>query len=292
MARYGVGASPSGDPPPASLALVRDDFRLTLSVSGGSILSFDHGTTAIFRPASPATAPFPFANFPLLPFSNRIAGGQFIFEGRRFHLQPNIALAEFPLPIHGFGWQAVWKIVDAVANRAHLRWVCRDGRWPQPFLAEQSLELCDDGYDHRLCITNIGDGPMPAGLGLHPYFPAGAIAMDTDFGGRHVTGADGIPDHWEALNAQPGWFDGSPCDQGFTGRMRPIRIRWPRHSVVIDPDPVFSDTMIYIPPGRDHFCVEPVTHRTDAINGHEGMTILLPGQTLKGSVRFSFLSER
>ena len=48
--------------------------------------------------------------------------------------------------------------------------------------------------------------------------------------------------------------------------------------------------MVYTPPGRGYFCVEPVTHMTDAINrmdvaGH-GLRVLAPGETLQVLVIF------
>ena len=51
--------------------------------------------------------------------------------------------------------------------------------------------------------------------------------------------------------------------------------------------------MIYVPPGQDYFCVEPVSHVNDGVNlaarGVEGtgVHVLAPGQSLRGAVRFT-----
>jgi aldose 1-epimerase len=49
--------------------------------------------------------------------------------------------------------------------------------------------------------------------------------------------------------------------------------------------------VIYVPPGEDFFCVEPVSHVNDGFNLLErgvadtGVRVLAPGQTLAGAVR-------
>ena len=51
--------------------------------------------------------------------------------------------------------------------------------------------------------------------------------------------------------------------------------------------------MIYIPPGQDYFCVEPVSHANDGFNlaargvAGTGVRVLQPGETLRGSLRFT-----
>jgi aldose 1-epimerase len=49
--------------------------------------------------------------------------------------------------------------------------------------------------------------------------------------------------------------------------------------------------VIYVPPGQDFFCVEPVAHVNDGFNMLErgvegtGVRVLAPRQTLAGAVR-------
>jgi aldose 1-epimerase len=49
--------------------------------------------------------------------------------------------------------------------------------------------------------------------------------------------------------------------------------------------------IVYTPAGDDFFCVEPVSHMTDAINrmgsvAEHGLRILMPGEELRGDVTF------
>src|SRR3546814_1209686 len=43
--------------------------------------------------------------------------------------------------------------------------------WPAPYRAEQRFSLDDGALTVAIAVTNAGRAPMPAGLGLHPYFP-------------------------------------------------------------------------------------------------------------------------
>ena len=46
--------------------------------------------------------------------------------------------------------------------------------WPWAWRAEQRFTLSDHGLRIDLELVNTDRRPMPAGLGLHPYFPGTA----------------------------------------------------------------------------------------------------------------------
>ena len=81
--------------------------ELTLDIApeiGGSIARFRHGDQDLLRPAPPgADDAGAMASFPLVPFSNRVRGGQFECDGRTVTLSPN--LPGDPSPLHGQGWR-------------------------------------------------------------------------------------------------------------------------------------------------------------------------------------------
>src|SRR5690606_15183285 len=83
----------------------------------------------IFRTVDPATAhPFALSNILLVPFSGRVSGGGFIFDGT-FHALPRNMEAE-PYPIHGNGFSAVWKEASRSSDSITLT-LSSDG--PGPF---------------------------------------------------------------------------------------------------------------------------------------------------------------
>ena len=72
-------------------------------------------------------------------------------------------------------------------------------------------------------------------------------------------------------------------------------MHWPETSLslTIDADPVFGHLVVFVPPGEDFVCVEPVSNVTNGIHqltdGRDdtGLVVLEPSETLKGSMRFS-----
>ena len=83
-------------------------------------------------------------------------------------------------------------------------------------------------------------------------------------------------------------------DNAFTGWRRQATIIWPEREarLAIDADPPLGFLVVYSPAGEDYFCVEPVSHCTDAFNlaaqgrGDTGMLTLEPGASLSATVRF------
>jgi aldose 1-epimerase len=276
--------------PETDLVLRNERVELGIARTGGAVTFCTVAGQPLFHPASEATEPFPFANFMLAPFSNRIAGCGFIFGGTHHEVRPNLADPRFLLPIHGFGWQATWSIVPLADDHALLTLALPEASWPSPLSLKQDIRLTHDGYKHSVFVSNEGDQPMPAGIGLHPYFPSGATAMRTGCNAIWLTGEDGIPHAHELLAAEPDWFQQDAVDCGFDWPSGAARIDWPDRSVAILADPVFSQAVVYIPRGRPFFCFEPVSHSTNAINRSTGMQILAPGETLSGTVGFSLTS--
>jgi len=107
--------------------------------------------------------------FPLVPYSNRIRDGRFRFGGKSICLQPNFAPS--PHTIHGHGWQRPWRITDESADRLSIAYDHDGSDWVTPYRAEQRFMLRDGALGMEIAVTNTGNEPMPAGLGLHPYFP-------------------------------------------------------------------------------------------------------------------------
>jgi aldose 1-epimerase len=166
------------------------------------------------------------------------------------------------------------------------------GAWPFRFTAEQYFELGPDSLRVEIRMTNRHEGPAPAGLGLHPYFhrPEGATLR---FKAESVWMNDAtalpvsqvaVPDAWNhAAGLAVGSVALDNCYNGWDG-VAHIGLR--STQITIEASAAFSHLQVYTPAGQDFFCVEPVTHRPNAINAARGMTILAPGQTLAGSVHF------
>ena len=61
----------------------------------------------IWRPYAPNPERRTVANFPLLPWSNRLFGGGIEVDGRFYPMASN--RPDSPVPMHGTGWMHAWK---------------------------------------------------------------------------------------------------------------------------------------------------------------------------------------
>jgi aldose 1-epimerase len=115
----------------------------------------------------------------LFPYPGRIENGTFTFEGREIHLP----LGPDGNAIHGVTRSRPFELVSTDASAANGAQVVTrlDSRaaaipaeeWPFAFTLTLTTTLKDGVVRIATEVVNTGDGPMPIGLGFHPYFPAG-----------------------------------------------------------------------------------------------------------------------
>lgn len=241
-------------------------------------------------------APFAMGSNLLVPFSNRISGGGFSFEGRFHPLAPN--LDGEPYPIHGDGFQAAWTVMDAGASAVTLS---HDGTMGDlVYHAIVRYALSDTGLQTTLDIENRG-APLPFGGGFHPWFvrsPGTRLAFRAERVWTETE--DHLPVDPVAVSELPHWdfSKGAPLPRGwinnaFTG--------WDGRARIIQPDAGISiaveageglDVAVVFSPAPDcgFFCFEPVSHAVDAHNqpGLPGLVTLATGETLRLSMRLGW----
>lgn len=260
-------------------------------IEGGEIFPIMRGSDA------PATV-LDCANFPLVPYSNRIRGGRFTFRGRTVGQRPN--MPPDPSPLHGQGWLAPWRVVEASRRGAELVYDHPGGEWPWTYQARQIFELDAHGLDHRLTCRNTSAEPMPCGLGLHPYFPcADATRLDTQ-----VTGAWTVDEQVLPVDLVPaaGRYDladraicGQDLDNGFEGWGGDARIFNPDAPTLVIRSSDAKRFQVYSPRSGGLFVAEPVQAANAALNAPEvdwvglGLQILEPGDTASLHARFELL---
>ncbi len=244
------------------------------------------------------------ASYPLIPYSNRMRDCTLYFAKRKFRLAPNFG--SHPHSIHGNAWQRAWSVAEASATQAtlaldHDASGSRAAEWPFAFRAEQRFRIDAGGFALAVSLTNTGDVPAPAGIGIHPFFARTTGARLSTQAAGYWRNDDGmmpvafepIPPAWnfaEGKLVAPLAIDN--CFAGWTGA---ARIEWPEAGLVLHmaADPVFGHAVIYVPPGKPYFCVEPVSHANDGMNrmakgaADTGVRVLAPGETLSGEIRFA-----
>lgn len=290
-------------PGPETLVLNAGDLSCWVAPAmGGSLLRFDYrigkNRTPLMRPApDPVLSPLDSACFPLIPFSNRIADGQFVFAGQPVSLPANIA--GIPHPLHGHGWLRAWTVLEQGPDRVVLTYRHDPDAWPWPYRALLTYTLKPDSLTGRLELHNTGTAPFPAGIGFHPYFPkSGDATLKAGISSVWHNDAAMLPRRLEPV--PPEWdFRESrslalvTLDNGFPGWDGHAELRWPQAGLCLrlQASASLRHLVIYAPTDQDFVCIEPVSHMTDAVNRHSiagsGLTVLPAGEALSGEVCFS-----
>lgn len=263
--------------------------------SGGAVRDFRVHGRPIFRSTAPGSGrdPLEQACFPLIPYANRIAGGSFSFRGEAIEVPRN--WDKDLSPIHGHGWRAGWDVIALTADCATLSFAHESREWPWPYVARQRFRLQDSGLAIELSIENIGTLPMPAMLGLHPYFPESPTARV----------AANVPRIW-STDAQklpilecptpPGWgftparaIADRPLDHCFVGWDGEATLCWPDRKVTIRASDCTS-LHIFAPRGHDYFCLEPMTDAVGALNRNADAVLTLAPRE-RHTIRITFTVE-
>ena len=211
-------------------------------------------------PAVHAVDPFFWGAYIMSPWCNRATTGATVLAGREVTLAAN-----FPdgTAIHGLVSSARW----AQRSTGELVYVVGSGDgWPWAFEVSQTASLIGATLTLEYRVRNLDDAPMPAGIGLHPWFrrpvqirlPAEAVYstnVDSPSHPTRVTStrdlrslgppADGLDDTWTQM-AEPR-----------------VELAWPGSSLQATIEAETDAGLLVAvasPPALDAIAVEPQTH--------------------------------
>ena len=277
---------------------------------GGAIYSFsaltENGLQPLMRPTfgEDAYKIVDFSSWPLVPFSNRIKHGKFSFNGEKYRV-PITWLGPPGHASHGHGWERPWEITSQSATHCDLAFSFADKViWPFPYSAQQQFKLDDKGLHLRLSLTNTGDKPMPAGVGIHPYFPrTDGTTLQAKV--EHLWEIDeetipshriAVPPHYDFEKAKS--VDNTRLDHCFDGYGGTMEITWPNqpYKLRTTSSQNLKHFVVYTPEGENFFCAEPISHMPDAINRMDkmdtGLVVLNPGETVVAEYLFEAIPIR
>ncbi len=232
---------------------------------GGSLLFLRRAGADVLRPAASLDAlaadPRNGACFPCVPYFGRLAGGLAV-GARRWPLDPTLPACDPANALHGEGWVSPWRRGAQTPTSLTIGFdhAPAPGRFPFPYRARQSFALGEEGLTIILSIENAGAAPMPAGLGLHPYFARAddtRLAFSADSYWTPTNGPlSALPD---ALGAGFGArLPSSARDHTYAGFSGAVTIESGGARAALRSDaPALH---LYAPEGRDYYCLEPVTH--------------------------------
>lgn len=289
----------------STLTLQNPAWRLTLQPSLGGVISglwlrpkaHADAPIASHAPApeiellrsmtAGAQDPLLSASYPLVPYSNRLAHCRFHWGGRDYTTQRNFGA--HPHSLHGVGWQRAWQVVEHSDTSALLRLEhAPDADWPFAFRAEQRVLLLDDHVALRLSVTNTDRRVQPVGLGWHPHFRRRVGArIEAQVAARWDNDDTMLPQHRVPLEQLNGLVADMPLDHCFEGWSGEAHLSDAQLRCRISSS--LGYLVVYTPQGADYFCVEPVSHRNDAIHSDDpsahGLVALPPNETHAACLR-------
>jgi aldose 1-epimerase len=261
---------------------------------------------AVMRPTPPAAltgaSSSPFSSYTLAPYSNRIRDGQFSFQGREYTVRANTPKGEF---IHGDVRNRAFQIKHHSTSSLECTFDSRnfpDANFPFPYTLLVTYSLESDAFITTLTLQNVGDAPMPAGFGLHPYFVrhfAGSIIdpiLTFNAMRYYVTDEKTIPrDGAQSLSPTLDFSTGKsaygqPLDTVFNGWDGAATLQWETHRLVLHASDVFTHFVAFNGAPDATIALEPITHATDGFNlmargvSDTGVRVLAAGERLSGSV--------
>lgn len=277
----------------ALFTLTNGAMKLDVSGQGGVIEGFWHQHTPLLRPGKKNGVATDSSCFPLVPFGNRVSGNRFVWQGREYNLEPNIAWDKHYL--HGDGWLGEWQCDSQSDEHLVLSYQHCSGVYH--YRATQDFHLTADTLVITLTVINEGVETLPFGLGWHPFFPltpqtrvqaktkgywlereqwlAGAFSEKLpdalDF--NHPSP---LPRHW-LNNGFAGWDGVAHISQPEAGYHLTMKTEPPAPCYfVFVSDPEFDPGYSF-----EFFCLEPMSHAPDDHHRPHGgqLTALAPGES-------------
>lgn len=305
------------------IQLNADRLRLAINPQvGASIADFSIQGPAkyaypIMRRAAPDESnPSAYGSFFMAPWCNRIAGGRLRFGGKEHALRCNGSDGSAQ---HGDVRDRPFALLDRTPHSARLEFDSRHStqgaavNFPWPFVVRARYELSPSALEIELAVHNVGDSPMPAGCGHHPYFMRrlwsehDALNVRCPVRGRFPL-AKGIPNGPAApddLARRLGTLQPAPEElidavfDGFTGH---ATLHWPASGVAVE----FACSsnlghLVFFTPVSDgpsasplpFIAVEPSSQVNNGFNlmaegkADTGSVVLGPGEALTTTMRLT-----
>ena len=263
--------------------------RLALRADlGACIAGLWHGDLPVLRSTEAAelTSSRLSACYPLAPYSNRLGFRRFRWLGRDHTTQPNFD--DNPHSVHGVAWQRPWQVVEQTMSRAVLAYDhTADAHWPFAFALRQVVELTPESLTLSLHITNHADVAQPVGLGWHPYFPKRSRSrLHIELTDRWESDASGLPTRklpQSGIDADIAHLEFDHCFEGWRGeaKIRDEKLRLGLRSSL-------PYLVVFTPQTKPYYCVEPVSHVSNAIHMADplahGLRKLAPGESFEASM--------
>ena len=278
------------------------DQRAVITESGATLRMYDIGPRHVVEPFGEPDSPVTGCQGEILvPWPNRIVDGRWTWGSTRHQLW--ITEPERGHALHGLVRTLRWSPVEATPDRIELETVLlAHPGWPFPLHVAVSYELGPSGLSSRLTTTNIGRDTCPYGAAAHPYFAGAGCSVDETV--LEIPAATWLatddrlaPVERRSTAGTPYAFDKSSpigtrmADNAFTdlerlpdGRVEARLTFGDGSGTLVWGDAsvrwwqLFTGDALPAPWRRTAIALEPMTCGPDALNTHDDLILLDPGQ--------------
>jgi aldose 1-epimerase len=279
---------------PTELVLRSDELEVVLLPElGGRIHRLRAFGTDLLRtppdPAHHADDPFFWGAYVMAPWCNRAQAGPMTVAGRTVDLPANFADGS---AIHGQVYARPWR----VRADGSLHVTGGDG-WPWPYEVTALVTVEGPALTCDYRLVNRSDGPMPAGIGLHPWFRrpvALRVPADAVYPANTGSARDPIPVAG-AHDLRTARLPDADLDGTWTALAVPrIELAWAPAGISASLEVEAERTLVAVatPAQLDAVAVEPQTHGPDGLRRLErgepdAVTLLPAGESLSLTVRIT-----
>jgi aldose 1-epimerase len=228
----------------------------------------------------------------MLPWCGRLGAGRLAVAGREVDLAPNHPDG---WAIHGEAYVVPWETVGEGA----LRFRGGGDGWPWRYEAELTYGVSGSSVSVGLTLANADDRPMPAGVGLHPWFagpPLLRIPAEFAYDDNTISSPEPQPVAGDYdLRSLSEMAMG--MDSTWTGLAdRRVQLAWPSERVRCEMVASTDGNLVFVaarPPHIDAIALEPQTHAPQGLRRllrqePDPMTLLAPGETLRVEMTLNF----
>ncbi len=245
--------------------------------------------------AAHSETPFSGGSYVMAPWANRVSTEPVVIGGRTLALPSNFADGT---AIHGEVYATPWE------RRPDGTFAVRgggSGGWPWAYEVRQRIAVHGPTLTLDFALENRSTDPMPAGLGIHPWFVRPvevAVPAEAVYPLNTAIAAQPVPVAGETdLRAMGPMAFG--LDATWTHLTRPeVELRWPALGIAATmradaPTLCIVAARLASQAGGDATAVEPQTHAPQGIrrliNGEpDAMMLLVPGAILALRVSLAF----
>ncbi|AHC52195.1 aldose 1-epimerase [Sulfolobus acidocaldarius SUSAZ] len=215
----------------------------------------------------------------LIPFANRIKGGEYTFDGIKYELPKN----KEGNAIHGLVLDKEFSVIHNERDFVILNYLLEDKGYPTKLNCLVLYKLFENGFMNKIVVQNVGDKRAPLTVGTHPYF---VVSSDWEIitrgEVRKLESIDNIPTgEIKQVKLSHGEYDDCFIIRG------DIILKSTHSKLKITRRKNLNYIQIYTGV-KGAVAIEPMSGAPDAIHNKMGIKVIKPGQKHEFSYEVRF----